>query len=163
VPRCPAATGKLSGITLGLLHLGMTRAQARHEYKHSSTRGFKYKDFFCLTPNGVRDGYGSPALLKTLPAKRRAQYGGRVVWISTSSSFYAVNGIRPEATVAAAAKKLKLEAPFHIGANYWYLAPNGGSIAVLKVRHGIVEEIGIGDKALNQDRKAQSNFLKSFS
>jgi hypothetical protein len=34
---------------------------------------------------------------------------------------------------------------------------------VLKVGHGVVEEIGIGDKALNQGRKAQRAFLTSFS
>ena len=163
VKRCPAATGKLSGTTLGLLRLGMTRAQARHAYRKSSTRGFKYKDFFCLTPNGVRDGYGSPALVKTLPRSQRKRYSGRVIWISTSNSFFAVGGIRPRAALSLAERKLKLEAPFHIGLNYWYLGPDGASIAVLKVRHGVVEEIGIGVKALNTGRKAQRAFLTSFS
>ena len=32
VARGPAATGKLSGVTLGLLRLGMTRAQALHAF-----------------------------------------------------------------------------------------------------------------------------------
>jgi hypothetical protein len=163
VKRCPAATGKLSGTTLGLLRLGMTRAQARHAYRKSSTRGFKYKDFFCLTPNGVRDGYGSPVLVKTLSRSERTRYSGRVIWISTSNSFFAVGGIRPRAALSLAEHKLKLEAPFHIGLNYWYLGPNGSSIAVLKVRAGVVEEIGIGVKALNAGRKAQRAFLTSFS
>jgi hypothetical protein len=163
VAKCPAASGKLSGGTLGLLRLGMTRAQALHAYKRSSNRGSKYKEFFCLTPNGVRVGLGSPALLKTLPKRQRGKYSGRVVWASTSSAYYAAKGIRAGATVAAAGKKLKLEAPFHIGANYWYLAPNGGSIVILKVRRGIVEELGIGDKVLLKGRKAQRAFLGSFS
>jgi hypothetical protein len=34
---------------------------------------------------------------------------------------------------------------------------------VLKVRQGVVEEIGIGDKALTTGHKAQRNFLNSFS
>jgi hypothetical protein len=51
----------------------------------------------------------------------------------------------------------------HIGLNLWYFAPNGSSTAVLKMRDGIVEEIGIGDKSLTNSRKAQSNFLKSFT
>ena len=163
VAKCPAAQGKLSGGTLGLLSLGMTRAQALHAYKRSSSRGSKFKEFFCLTPNGVRVGLGSPALLKTLPKRERGKYSGRVIWISTSSAYYAVKGIRAGATVAAAGKKLKLESPFHIGLNFWYLAPNGGSIAVLKVRGDIVEELGIGDKALLQGRAAQRAFLGSFS
>jgi hypothetical protein len=41
--------------------------------------------------------------------------------------------------------------------------PNGSSTAVLKVRRGIVEEIGIGTKSLTKGRKAQSTFLKSFT
>jgi hypothetical protein len=56
-----------------------------------------------------------------------------------------------------------LTAPFHIGLNFWYLAPNGASTAVLKARHGIVQEIGIADKALTQHRRARSALLKSFS
>jgi hypothetical protein len=163
VAKCPAASGKLSGGTLGLLSLGMTRAQAVHAFKRSSSRGSKYKVFFCLTPNGVRVGLGSPALLKTLPKRERGKYSDRVVWVSTSSAYYAVKGIRAGATVAAAGKKLKLESPFHIGLNFWYLAPDGGSVAILKVRGGVVEELGIGDKVLLQGRKAQRSFLNSFS
>ena len=106
---------------------------------------------------------GSPALLKTLPKRERGKYSDRVVWVSTSSAYYAVKGIRAGATVAAAGKKLKLEAPFHIGLNFWYLAPNGGSVAILKVRGGVVEELGIGDKVLLKGRKAQRAFLSSFS
>jgi FG-GAP repeat len=162
VKGCPAASGRLSGTTLGLVHLGMTSAQARHGYTHSSTRGFKYKDFFCLTPNGVRVGLGSPSLLKTVPKAERKRYANKVVWISTSSAYFAVKGIRAGATVAAASRALHTGTPFHIGANYWYLAANGSSTAVLKVRGGIVEEIGIGVKQLTTGRKAQRAFLTSF-
>jgi hypothetical protein len=34
---------------------------------------------------------------------------------------------------------------------------------VLKVRRGIIEEIGIGDKQLTRSRKADLAFLESFS
>jgi hypothetical protein len=162
VARCPAASGKLSGITLGLLRLGMTRAQALHAFAHSSNRGKKYEDFFCLTPRGVRVGIASPKLVKTLPKSER-KLAGRVIWASTSSLYYSVHGVRCGATVAAAGKVLKLTGPFHIGLNYWYLAPNGASTAVFKVRGGIIEEIGIGDKQLTRGHKAQLAFLTSFS
>jgi hypothetical protein len=162
VARCPSATGKLSGTTLGLIKLGMTRAQARKAFTHSSNRGQKYEDFFCLTPIGVRVGYASPALLKTVPKHQRAEFSGRVIWASTSSAFYAINGVRPGATVAAAGKHLKLIAPFHIGANDWYLAADGASTAILKVRGGVVEEIGIADKRLTGSRTADRTFLTSF-
>jgi hypothetical protein len=33
---------------------------------------------------------------------------------------------------------------------------------VLKVRRGVIEEIGIADKRLTQSRRAASNFLNSF-
>jgi hypothetical protein len=162
VARCPAATGKLSGVTLGLLRLGMTRAQALHAFAHSSNRGKKYEDFFCLTPRGVRVGIASPKLVKTSPKSER-KLAGTVIWASTSSLYYSVQGVRCGATVAAAGKRLKLTGPFHIGLNYWYLAPNGASTAVFKVRGGIIEEIGIGDKALTDGHKAQVAFLTSFS
>jgi hypothetical protein len=47
-------------------------------------------------------------------------------------------------------------------ANDWYLAPASAATAVLKVRHGVIEEIGIGVKQLTQGRKAQRTFLTSF-
>jgi isoquinoline 1-oxidoreductase alpha subunit len=162
-PGCPMATGELHGDKLGLLRLGMTRAQARHAFTRSSTRGKHYEDFFCLTPRGVRVGYASPKLLKMLPPHERKKYDGRVVWASTSNTFYDVHGVRPGETVAQAGKHLKLTGPFHVGLNYWYLAPNGSSTAILKTRHDVVEEIGICDKALTHGHKAQVEFLRSFS
>jgi hypothetical protein len=163
VTRCPAATGKLSGVTLGRLRLGMTRQQAQKVYDRSTDRGKRYQDFFCLTPHGIRVGYASPKLLKTLPAGERKRFSGRVIWASTAYAYYSLRGVRPGATVAAAAKRLKLTPRFHIGLNYWYLAPNGASTGILKVRHGIVEEIGIADRRLTRGRKAQRTFLTSFS
>jgi hypothetical protein len=163
VAHCPAATGKLGGITLGGLRLGMTRRQAQKVYQRSSDRGKRYQDFFCLTPHGIRVGYASPKLLKTLPDRQRKRLSGRVIWASTAYAYYSLQGVRPGATVAAAAKRLKLTPRFHIGLNYWYLAPNGSSTGILKVRNGTVEEIGIADKQLTRGRKAQRTFLTSFS
>ena len=163
VAKCPAATGRLSGVTLGLVRLGMTRAQARHAYSKSSNRGKRYQDFFCLTPTGIRVGYASPKLLATLDKGERKSVAGRVIWASTSSAFYTVHGIRVGATTAAASKVLKLTGPIKVGLNDWYLAPGSTSTAVLKVRDGLIEEIGIGDRALTIGSRAQLNFVKSFS
>ena len=153
----------MSGQTLGRARLGMTRVQARHAYTKSSNRGKRYEDFFCLTPIGVRVGYASPKLLAKLSGRERKQLKGRVVWASTSSGYYALAGIRPGATVGEAAKHLKLEAPFRIGLNYWYLASDGTVTAVLKVRNDIVQEIGIADRQITEGRAAQRAFLTSFS
>jgi 6-phosphogluconolactonase len=155
VARCPAASGALTGTTLGLVHLGMTRVQARHAYTKSSNRGKSYQDFFCLTPIGVRVGYGSPKL----PRK----YANRVIWASTSSAYYTVHGIRVGATITAADKVLKLTGPIKVGVNDWYLARNGNSTAVFKVRKGVIQEIGIGEKSLTTGHRAQVKFLESFS
>jgi hypothetical protein len=162
-PGCPRATGRLRGRRLGRITLGMTRAQARRRYIYSKTRRTRYKDFFCLTPIGVRVGYASPALLKTVPRRESRRLAGRVVWASTSNAYYAVGGIRPGVSVRAAAKHLRLTRRFHVGRNFWYLAPNGASTAVLKVRHRTVEEIGIGNRQVTRGRRAQRIFLRSFS
>ena len=155
VAHCPAATGTVHGKTLGLVRLGMTRGQARHAYKHSSDRHKRYEDFFCLTPIGVRVGYGSPALPK--------RYRNHVIWASTSSAYYAVAGIRVSATVAAAAKAMKLAGPFRVGLNTWYLAPAGGASAIFKARGGVIEEIGLAVRKLTGSKAADLRFLKSFS
>jgi hypothetical protein len=162
-PGCPVATGRLRGNTLGLVTLGMTRERARRAFTHSSDRGRRYEDFFCLTPNGVRVGYASPRLLATLPRRERARLAGRVVWASTANRFYSLRGIRPGATLTAARRKLRTGGPFHVGLNYWYFAPDGSSRALLKVRHGLVQEIGIANKVLTNSRKAQHALITSFT
>ncbi len=160
---CPVVTGSLHGTTLGLVRLGMTRAQARRKYSHSSNRGRRYEDFFCLTPVGVRVGYASPKLLGRVPRRQRGRYRGRIVWASTSDVHFAVEGVRPGVTVRVARQMIRrLGAPFQVGRNDWYLARIAGATAVLKVRHGVVEEIGIADLALTRTRAADRIFLRSF-
>lgn len=163
VRRCPAASGRLSGSKLGPVKLGDTKAQAEKAFTHSSNRGQRYEQFFCLTPIGIRVGYPSAKALAVLPARQRATLAGRVIWISTSSAYYAIDGIRPGASTTAATAKLKLGKVFHIGLNDWYLAPDGPATAILKVRHNIVQEIGIADKQLTEARTEQRTFLTSFS
>ena len=119
-------------------------------------------DFFCLTPGGIRAGYASPRLLRALRPRLRARYRGRVVFISTASPFYSLRGVRAGASLAAARRVLRLSNPFRVGLNDWYLAPNGAVRAVLKVRHGRVEEIGIAEKSLTANRRIALQFLKSF-
>jgi hypothetical protein len=163
VRRCPRATGRLNGQTLGLVRLGMTRAQARRAFTRSSDRGKRFQDFFCLTPIGVRVGYASDALLKTLSFHERNRVRGRVILALTANAFYAVRGVRPGATLAAAQRALGKGNVFHVGRNFWYLSRHGTWTATLKVRHGIVEEVGTANPQLTRTRKAQRTFIKSFS
>jgi beta-glucosidase len=161
-PGCPLATGRLRGRSLGLARLGMTRARVRRLYRFSSNRGRHYQDFFCLTPIGVRVGYASPKELRQITRKRRRQYRGRVVWISTSNRFYAVNRVRPGMRLKQARRRLHLGRAFHVGRNFWYFASAGASRGLLKVRRGTVEEIGIASRPLTDGRDAQRRFLRTF-
>ncbi len=162
VPRCPGPSGRLTGTTLGLVRLGMSRAAAHRAYTHSSNRGRRYQDFFCLTPTGVRVGYASNTLRRSMPRRERQAYKDRVVVATTSAAYYSLHGIRPGATLAAARKILGKGNLFHIGLNYWYFARHGNTTWITKVRHGIVEEIGIASPALTRGRKAQRIFITSF-
>jgi hypothetical protein len=140
----------------------MTRRHARHAYAHSSIRRHPFIDLFCLTPAGIRAVYPSPKLLAPLPARARRRLQGRVIWISTSNPRYAVNGIRQGATLAAARKRLAHGKLLHVGGNDWYLAPAGAATAVLEVRHGLVQQVGIADKRLTGSPSAERRLLSSF-
>jgi hypothetical protein len=162
VAHCPGATGSLTRTRLGLIHLGMTRAAARHAYRQHTDRGKQYEDFFCLTPIGVRTGYASPKLRRTLSRSLRSRYTGRVVWASTSNPYYALDGVRVGEAADTAAAVLHTGRPLHIGRNYWYLAAKRKLTLVLKVRDATVQEIGIAASALTRTRAQQSTLMHSF-
>jgi hypothetical protein len=160
--KCPPATGKMTGTQIGLLKLNMTRKRARYVYRRHSSRGFQYKDFFCLTPEGVRAGYATPKLLKTLGKSERKRYTSRVVWASTSDPYYALDGVRAGESITTASALLHTEKPLHIGKNYWYLAVKKGYTAVLKVRGIQVQELGIVDNSLTKTRAEEGTLMHSF-
>jgi hypothetical protein len=162
VRGCPAASGRITGVTLGLIGLGMTRSQAHHAYRHSSTRGSRYKDFFCLTPRGVRVGYASPKLLHALTPAQRKHLHDRVVWASTANPYYAIDAIRPGSTLTLAAQRFHTSPRYRIGLNDWYLGTYRSTTVVLKVRQGIIQEIGITDKRLTTTPQAARTLLSSF-
>jgi hypothetical protein len=162
VPRCPSATGRLSGPTLGLISLGATRRDADAAYAGGSDRGRRSEEFFCLDPIGIRIGIASPKLLRGLDAAQRRAVSGRVIWISTANPFYALRGVRPGETLTSARGRLGLGAAFHVGVNDWYIVAGSRSNGVIKARDGIVEEIGIATRSVTLDRGAQRRFLTSF-
>jgi hypothetical protein len=84
------------------------------------------------------------------------------VWASTANPYYAIDGIRPGATLAAARTRFPNGALLHIGLNYWYLASHGSPTAVLKVRDQIVEEIGIADSRLTGTHRTEMTLMRSF-
>jgi putative CocE/NonD family hydrolase len=142
---CPAASGSLSGRTLGPVSLGMTRAQARAAFVQSSTHGRREMDFFCLSGRGIRAEYAR----------------GRVVMVLSANHRYGLRGIRAGARLQSA-RRLGLSAPFTIGRNTWYLTAGRSVRGALKVRHGVIEEVGIADGRLLTGRRAARRFLTSF-
>ena len=160
---CPPAGGSLHGTTLGLVWLGMTRRQARRAYRYSTDRGKRFEDFFCVMPRGVRVGYASPRLLAALPRSARAGVKGRAVLALSANRRYALHGIRPGSSLAAARRVLGHGNLFHVGRNWWDLAHRGNVTGVLKVRRGRVEEVGIATARLTNGRAAQRAFITSFS
>jgi hypothetical protein len=159
---CPAATGGLSATTLGAAKLGMTRARARRVFRHRSSRGRRSMVFFCLKGSGIRVGYPSPRLLRSLSRGLRREVAGKVVLALTSNLHYALNGVRPGARLASVARRLRLARGYKVGANTWYLARRGPGLGVLKVARGVIGEIGIANPQLLSTRLAARRFLSSF-
>ncbi len=51
---------------------------------------------------------------------------------------------------------------FHVGLNDWYAVRHSAAAIVLKVRHGVVQEIGIADNRMIRGYKATFRFFNSF-
>ena len=49
-----------------------------------------------------------------------------------------------------------------LGRNDWYVIPGATSNGVLKVRHGIIQEVGIANTQLSSNRAAQLRLLRNF-
>ena len=160
---CAAPAGGLAGRSLGPVRLGMTRAQARAEFRRVSLRGRRYMDFFCTGDNGIRVAYPSPALLASLPARERRGLAGRVILILTSSRRYALRGVAPGTRLAGVARRLRISRPYRVGLNTWYLTADGALRGVLKVRHGVIEEVGITDAVFGAGAAEASVFFHNLS
>jgi beta-glucosidase len=161
-PGCPAPTGKLSGRALGPITLGETRARLRRGLRRNDDRRARYTDVFCFTPIGIRVGFPPPAAAKRLARATRRATAGRAVLILTANRYYALRGVHPGATLASAEHAVRLERPTQTGVNTWYLSPMAGVTGVLKVRRGIVEEIGIANQHFTAPRSVAVRFLSSF-
>jgi hypothetical protein len=159
---CPAATGRLTRLGLGPLRLGMTRARARHRLTHFSTRGRRAWDFFCLAPVGIRAGYANAKMLRGLRRAQRSGLGGRIVILLSSDRRYSLRGVHTGARLRKVARQLRISRLIRIGANDWYITPNGASHEVIRVRHGVIQEIGIANKFLTRNYSAARQFLRSL-
>ena len=84
----------------------------------------------------------------------------------TANRHYALRGIRPGARLGVAERAVGRNGhTFRVGANDWYIVPagrKGAASSVLKVRGGIVIEIGIADKRLITSIAGERRFIRSF-
>jgi hypothetical protein len=160
---CPKPSGRLHGRSLGPLKLGFTRSRARQTLPRFGVT-YNNMDNFCLFGGwGIRAGYPSAKLERHLRPSLRRRVDGRVILALTANPYYALNGVRPGIRLVAARRRVHVGKRFHIGRNYWYVVPGRVSNGLLKVRGGIVQEVGIIDRQLSRDRAAQSRLLTSFT
>jgi hypothetical protein len=162
VAGCPAASGPIHGTRLGSLTLGLTRRQARAKYAGSARRATANADTFCLTPSGIKAGYANSQIISSAPKSSRATLRGRVVWISTSNAFYALDGIAPGATLAAAEHALPHGTSVTVGSHRWYVASTGSVRALFEVRSGVVQRLAIADLRLTRTAKADRALIAAF-
>ncbi|HWD75064.1 MAG TPA: prolyl oligopeptidase family serine peptidase [Solirubrobacteraceae bacterium] len=160
---CSNPAPRLTASSLGPVRLGMTRRQARSRFPASSTRRHRYMDFFCPARRGIRVGYASPPLLRSLPRGARRPLSGRVVLILTAALDYSLRGAHVRTRLARVARRLHTGTPIDVGRNRWYVVPIGAGHGVLKVQHGVIAEIGIANKRLTTGRRAARRFFTSFS
>ena len=162
--NCPRAAGRLRGRQLGRLALGMTRTRARARLPRFVERHHAWVDRFCLYGGaGIQVGYAPPKLLGGLDHRQRDALSGRIVVTMTGNLHYAIRGVRPGSTLTAARRHLKKLSPTRrVGGDLWYVAPDGSTSIVLEVRGGVVQQIGIADRALTRTRSAQMTLLRTF-
>jgi pimeloyl-ACP methyl ester carboxylesterase len=162
-PGCPKPTGRLNGTSLGPLRLGWTRTRARHRLPRFNVT-YNHMDNFCLASGwGIRVGYPSARLTRELSAKTRRRLTGTIILALTANRHYALAGAHPRQRLRAVARRLHAGRPFRLGANDWYVVPGKRSDGLLKVRRGIIQEVGIVSGALSRGRPAQLRLLRSFN
>jgi hypothetical protein len=163
IARCLLASGRLQGSTLGPIALGRPRGAVRAQLPTFSTRGRKAMDFYCLTGGGgIRAGYPSPSLLRAAPRGLRSRIAGHVVLLLSANHRYAFGGARHGTRLSAVAKRLQIGRGYRVGLNTWYVAPGKSANGVFKVRHGVIQEVGIANHRLTASRRLARKFFASF-
>jgi hypothetical protein len=159
---CPKASGSLAGLNVGPLAIGMplTKAETVLRKTGQTANGMPV---FCLYAGfGIRAAIPTHKLLREPPAVQRKHATGRLVLLLTANPYYNLGGVVPGDTIATAASDLHLSKPFVVGANTWYFAPGAGANGIIKVRYGVVYEIGLASKPLTKTAKAEHAFITSF-
>jgi hypothetical protein len=158
---CADPTGQLNATSLGAVTLGATRARTQRVLPRFTVRNYHTDDFCLFGGPGVRVGYASARLLGTSPAAKQT-ITGTVLLALTANRLYTLRGVRPGARLAAVAHQLKLAGPVHAGLNDWYVVPGATNNGLLKVRNGVILEVGIVNKQLTNGPVAQHRLLRNF-
>jgi hypothetical protein len=140
---CAAATGRLAGRRLGPVALGMRRKAVRARFAHFAARGGI--DVLCLRGSGIRVSYRS----------------GRAVIAVSANRHYSLHAARPGMRFSPRAHGLRIRASYRIAGVTWHLASVAGATGLLRVRHGVIAEVGIAIRRLT-DRAHARRFLAGF-
>ncbi len=162
-PRCPKPSGRILGQRVGPLRLGMKRTQARHKLRLFNVTYNQFDDFCLRGGWGIRAGYPSRVLQRQLSRRLRRLVRGRIVIALTANPFYSEAGVRPGQPILKLLRVLTgTPQVYTIGLNQWYVIPRPRAAWVLKVRHGVVQEVGLADKRLTRGSRAALRFMTSF-
>ncbi len=160
---CAPPSGRLAGLTLGRVHLGQTRARARRAFVHFTLWDHPTFDFFCLgTGAKLRIGFPNSRLLRGLTVREQRRVSGRAVLLLTANRYYTLDGVRAGARLASVSHRLHLGRGIRVGLNTWYLVPGRIAHGVFKVRHGVIQEIGLADQRLTTGRPPAARFFTGF-
>jgi hypothetical protein len=157
---CSQPSGRLHRAWLGPIRLGETRGQARRRMRRFVTYN-QYTDNFCLWRGaGIRVAYGRLRSHGTRIVLARAS--GDVILAVTANPHYALDGIRPGERLAKVLSHYSLAGAISVGGNDWYGVPGVVSNGVVKVRHGVIREVGIANQRLATNRSTQLRLLRTF-
>jgi Pro-kumamolisin, activation domain/Putative Ig domain len=159
---CPAATGGVTGTSLGGVRLGMSSAQIQKAHHHNYKANGPNGGTLCLEPAGIILFYAPPKLLASMKASARKPYKGRLVFAYTANAHYAVSGIHVGSKLAAAQKALHVGKELTVDGTTWYVVLHGSVAVLLSVKHGSITRLGIATRALNQTRAQQLRFLRDI-
>ncbi|HEY0279023.1 MAG TPA: putative Ig domain-containing protein [Solirubrobacterales bacterium] len=162
-PSCPQPTGALRGSRLGPLGLGFQRRREQHLLPKVGWSGHGMK-YYCLAGGpGIHVGFPSAGMLPGLHGARLARQRTQIALLLTANRHYALRGIRPGQRFAATARRLHLQRPaFAHGWNHWYLLPGRGPTGVIKVRFGVVVEVGITQRRYTATPRADRLLIRRF-
>jgi len=159
---CARPRGRLSGLAVGPLRLGRTRAGNRRAIP-TNRRRRRTVDHFCLGDGRhMRAGYPSSRLLGSLPSRERRRVSGRAVLVLTSSRHYSARGVGRGDRLRTLRRRFGRLRSHRVGRNRWYLARGRRARLLFKVRHGRVQELGLGDRRLTGARRVTVRYLRSF-